>query len=243
MLWQTVARFVQQRRESGTDRGDLLSMLLRATDTEADGSGMSDLQLRDECITIFTAGHETTANALTFTWYLLAQHAEVAHTMHEELRSVLGGRLPTADDVPLLSYTRAVIAESMRLYPPAWAIGREVASDCEIGGYQLARGAVVLISQWVVHRDERFWPEPQKFDPTRWLSKSDRPRYAYFPFGGGQRACIGESFAWMEAILLLATLAQGWRAELIDQGPLALQPTITLRPRGPLRMKLVSSAR
>ncbi len=241
MLWQTVARFVRQRRESGIDRGDLLSMLLRATDTEADGSGMSDLHLRDECITLFTAGHETTANALTFTWYLLAQHPEVVQALDDELSIVLGDRLPTAEDVTRLPYTKAVIAESMRLYPPAWAIGREVTGDCEIGGYPLARGAVVLVSQWVVHRDPRFWPDPDKFDPTRWLTKSaDRPRYAYFPFGGGQRACIGESFAWMEAIILFATLARRWRAELIDREPMRLQPTITLRPRGPLRMKLVA---
>jgi cytochrome P450 len=233
MLDQTIAGFVRQRRAAGVDRGDLLSMLLRATDAEGDGAGMSDRQLRDECITLFSAGHETTANALTFTWYLLAQHADVDAALHDELHSVLGGRPPTNADVPRLPYTRAVLAESMRLYPPAWAIGREVvADDVEIGDWRLKPGAVVLVSQWVTHRDERFWPDPLRFDPRRWQDQKPdaRPRYAYFPFGGGSRACIGESFAWMEATLIIATLAQRWRMELLDPPPVDLQPTITLLP-------------
>jgi cytochrome P450 len=244
MVDQTIAGFIRQRRAAGVDRGDLLSMLLRATDAEGDGSGMSDRHLRDECITLFSAGHETTANALTFTWYLLAQHPEVEATLREELRSVLGGRPPTNADVPRLPYTRAVLAESMRLYPPAWAIGREVMADnVEIAGYRLKPKAVVLISQWVTHRDERFWPDPQRFDPRRWLDhKSDtRPRYAYFPFGGGSRGCIGESFAWMEATLIIATLAQRWRMDLLDPPPVHLQPTITLRPRRGIRVRLLQS--
>ena len=238
MLFGKIAEFIQQRRTSGVDRGDLLSMLLRATDTEGDGSAMNDVQLRDECITLFTAGHETTANALAFTWYLLAQHPDIETALHAELESVLNGRLPTAEDVPRLTYTRAVLSESMRLYPPAWAIGREVTTTCEIGGYTLQPGAVVLLSQWVTHRDERFWPDPMRFDPARWLNKTDRPRYAYFPFGGGSRACIGESFAWIEATLLLATLAQHWRMKLLDPPPLPLLPAITLRPRQGIRAVL-----
>ena len=239
LLWAKIAEFIHQRRTSGVDRGDLLSMLLRATDGEGDGQGMSDLQLRDECITLFTAGHETTANAMTFAWYLLAQHPDIEGRLHDELQTVLNGRLPTAEDVPLLPYTRAVLAEAMRLYPPAWAIGREVVTECQIGGYMLKPGAVVLVCQWITHRDERFWPNPLRFDPGRWLGKTDRPRYAYFPFGGGARACIGESFAWMEAILLLATLAQGWRAQLLDDAPLALLPAITLRPKNGVRARLI----
>ncbi len=238
MLWGKIAGFIQQRRESGVDRGDLLSMLLRATDSEGDGSAMSDVQLRDECITLFTAGHETTANALTFTWYLLSQNPDVEKEMHEELRSVLQGRVPTAEDVAKLPYMKAVLAESMRLYPPAWAIGREVITECEVGGYALPRGAVVLVCQWVTHRDARYWPDPLRFDPNRWLGKIDRPRYAYFPFGGGSRACIGESFAWMESILLMATLAQQWQAQLLDPSPLVLQPSITLRPRFSVKARL-----
>ena len=238
MLWGKIAEFIQQRRDSGVDRGDLLSMLLRATDSEGDGSAMSDVQLRDECITLFTAGHETTANALTFTWYLLSQNPDVEKEMHEELRSVLHGRVPTAEDVAKLPYMKAVLAESMRLYPPAWAIGREVITECEVGGYALPRGAVVLVCQWVTHRDARYWPDPLHFDPNRWLGKIDRPRYAYFPFGGGSRACIGESFAWMESILLMATLAQQWQAQLLDPSPLVLQPSITLRPRFSVKARL-----
>ena len=238
MLWGKIAEFIQQRRDSGVDRGDLLSMLLRATDSEGDGSAMSDVQLRDECITLFTAGHETTANALTFTWYLLSQNPDVEKEMHEELRSVLQGRVPTAEDVAKLPYMKAVLAESMRLYPPAWAIGREVITECEVGGYALPRGAVVLVCQWVTHRDARYWPDPLHFDPNRWLGKIDRPRYAYFPFGGGSRACIGESFAWMESILLMATLAQQWQAQLLDPSPLVLQPSITLRPRFSVKARL-----
>ena len=240
LLWAKIAEFIHQRRASGVDRGDLLSMLLRATDGEGDGQGMSDLQLRDECITLFTAGHETTANAMTFAWYLLAQHPDIEGHLHDELQTVLNGRVPTAKDVPLLPYTRAVLAEAMRLYPPAWAVGREVLTECQIGGYTLRPGAVVLVCQWITHRDERFWPDPSRFDPGRWLEKTDHPRYAYFPFGGGARACIGESFAWMEAILLLATLAQGWRAQLLDPAPLALLPAITLRPRDGVRARLVA---
>jgi cytochrome P450 len=237
-LWATVMRFVAERRASGIDRGDLLSMLLKATDDEGDHTGMTDVQLRDECITLFTAGHETTANALTFTWYLLAQNPHVETELHKELTTILAGRPPTKDDVPKLPYTRAVIAESMRLYPPAWALGREVITECEIGGWTLAPKSVVLLSQWVTHRDPRFWPDPLKMDPTRWLGKSDRPRYAYYPFGGGVRSCIGEAFAWMEAILLIATLAQHWKLHLLDDQPVALQPTITLRPQHGIRMKL-----
>ena len=240
LLWQTLARFVEQRRTSGVDRGDLLSMLLRARDTEGDNSAMTDLQLRDEVMTLFTAGHETSANALTFTWYLLAQNPAAQEKLHAELARVLGGRPPGHEDLPQLEYLRQVVAESMRLYPPAWALGRQALRDCTVGAWQVPKDTVVLMSQWVTHRDARFWPDPEKFDPDRWTTekKNERPRWAYYPFGGGPRQCIGESFAWMEIMLGIATLAQQWRLELVDDRPLDLLATITLRPRHGIRMKL-----
>jgi cytochrome P450 len=244
-LMTLIDRFIQDRRANDTGRDDLLSRLLRATDSEAGGAGgaMTDRQLRDEAITLFTAGHETTANALTFTLYLLSQHREVAQTLREELKQILGGRLPTAADVERLPYTRMVLSESMRLYPPAWALGRESTEAVTIAGHEVAAGSVVLLSQWVTHRDPRWWPEPQRFDPLRFSpeNRAARPRWAYFPFGGGSRQCIGESFAWMEAIVVLATLAQRWEMEyLAEQGVPGLRPLITLRPSGPVRMRLRS---
>lgn len=241
-LNDTIDRFIAERRAAGPmgARDDLLSRLLAATDTEGDGAGMSDRQLRDEAITLFTAGHETTAVALTFTFYLLSQNPRVEAELHAELDRVLGGRDPSAEDVERLPFTRRVLAESMRLYPPAWAVGRQVVEPCTIAGYELAKNAVVLLSQWVTHRDERWWPDPLKFNPTRFdeTSRAARPRWAYFPFGGGSRGCIGESFAWMEAILVLATLAQRWTMRFEGADAPKLQPLITLRPAGPVRMRL-----
>lgn len=220
------------RRASGEDRGDLLSMLLRAQDTEGASGGMTDRQLRDEVITLFLAGHETTANALTWTWALIADHPEAEHHLHAEIDAVLQGRIPTADDVARLPYTRAVVAESMRLYPPAWTMGRRALVDYHWSGYDVPAGSLVLMSQWVVHRDQRWWPEPERFDPERWLSEpKPRPRFAYFPFGGGNRICVGEGFAWTEAILVLATIAQRWRLVLDPSHLIQPQPLITLRTR------------
>ena len=237
-LMRTIDRFIQERHRSGTQSDDLLSRLLNATDVES--GAMSDKQLRDEAITLFTAGHETTANALTFTFYLLSQHPEVGEQLCAEIQSVLNGRLPTVNDVEQLSFTRMVLSESMRLYPPAWALGRESIEPCTIAGQQINAGAVVLLSQWVTHRDERWWPRPLRFDPQRFSpdNRAARPRWAYFPFGGGSRQCIGESFAWMEAILVIATLAQQWRMEYIETQPPGLRALITLRPAGPMRMRL-----
>ncbi len=232
----TIDRFIAQRRADRAGRDDLLSMLLNARDEERDNGAMTDLQLRDECLTLFTAGHETTANALTFTFYLLSQNAAAEAELHEEL-----DRVQTMD-VEQLVFTRAVIAESMRLYPPAWAVARQAKQDVEICGEKVARGEVVLMSQWVVHRDGRWWPRPEQFDPHRWLPVDpSRPRWAYFPFGGGPRACIGEAFAWTEATLALATLARQWRIRVLDPRPPKLLPTITLRPRD--GMPAVVSAR
>lgn len=239
-LMGTIDGFIRERRRDGRDRGDLLSRLVRATDAEGDGGVMTDRQLRDEAITLFTAGHETTANALTFTFYLLSEHPEVERELHDELRRVLAGRLPTMQDVENLAYTRMVLSEAIRLYPPAWALGRESIAPCTLAGCEVPAGAVVLLSQWVTHRDPRWWPDPLAFDPLRFSpeNRAGRPRWAYFPFGGGSRQCIGEAFAWTEAILVIATLAQRWRMEYVGTGLPRLQPLITLRPRGPVNVKL-----
>jgi cytochrome P450 len=239
-LDQTIYRLIGERRASGADRGDLLSMLLLAQDTEGDGSGMSDLQLRDEALTIFLAGHETTANALTWTWYLLSQNPKVEARLHAELDSSLDGRAPSFDDLQRLPYTRMVLAESMRLYPPAWAIGRRAINAMDVAGYTIPSGSVVLMSQFIMHRDPRFFVDPERFDPERWSPEAiaERPKFSYFPFGGGARVCIGEQFAWMEGILLLASLAQQWRARLVPGHVVDLQPLITLRPRYGMKMTL-----
>jgi cytochrome P450 len=240
-LDRTIYGIIEERRASGEDRGDLLSMLLLAQDEEGDGGGMSDVQLRDEAMTIFLAGHETTANALAWTFYLLAQHPDVAQQLSRVLDEILGDRLPTAADYPRLQYVEMVLAESMRLFPPAWAVSRYSIEDVSIGGWDLPKGAVAIVSQSVIHRDPRFWPDPERFDPLRFTAegKASRPKYAYFPFGAGPRMCIGEGFAWMEGVLLLATLAQKWRMELRSRN-VTPQASITLRPKGGIAMKLVA---
>jgi cytochrome P450 len=235
-----IYRLIAERRSRrDVAAGDLLSLLLAARDEEADGRGMTDRQLRDEAITVFLAGHETTANALAWTWWLLAGHPEVARRWRDELAAVLQGRLPAAGDVARLPFTRMIVAESMRLYPPAWIIGRRAIEDVDIQGFLVRRGTIVLASQWVTQRDPRFFPDPDVFRPARWEETAPpRPRYAYFPFGGGSRVCIGETFAWMEAILVLATIGQRWRLARVDPGPVPMLPKITLRPKGPLWMRV-----
>lgn len=234
----TIYRMIAERRRSGDDRGDLLSMLLAARDEEGDGTGMSDLQLRDELMTLFLAGHETTANALTWTFYLLSQNVFAERRMFAEVDEALGGRPPSTDDLPHLRYTECVLAESMRLFPPAWGMGRRTLEEVTIGGYRLPRGAHVAMAPWVVHRDERFWPEPLRFDPDRFSpeARASRSKFAYFPFGGGARQCIGEPFAWMEGVLILATVAQRWRLRLAVGQRVEPQALITLRPRHGMRM-------
>ena len=236
-----VYRMIEDRRRSGEDRGDLLSMLLMARDEEHDGGRMSDGQLRDEVMTLFLAGHETTANALSWTWYLLAQNPEAEARLHEEIDTVLGGRRPVFEDLPRLGYAEMVLAESMRLYPPAWGLGRRSRRGQFLGGIAIPVDALVLMSPYLVQRDPRFFPEPLRFDPTRFTpeAKASRPKFAYFPFGGGTRVCIGEGFAWMEGVLLLATLAQRWCLRRDDPSPVAEAPLITLRPRDGIRMKVV----
>lgn len=238
---------INERRRSGEDAGDLLSMLLLAQD-EDDGTTMTDEQIRDEALTLFLAGHETTANAMTWTWYLLSQNSDAEAKLHAELDRVLGSdedeptlRVPTMDDLPNLKYTEAVFAESMRLYPPAWAIGRNVAAEHEFGGYRAVPGTLILTSPYVMHRDARFWENPDEFIPERWETQSVKEagqQNIYFPFGGGVRRCIGESFAWTEGILLIATIARKWKLSLVPDQKIGLQPQITLRPKFGMRMKV-----
>ncbi len=243
-LDETVYRIIRERRRTNEDRGDLLSMLLIAQDEEGDGTGMTDEQLRDEAMTIFLAGHETTANALTWTWYLLSQHPEVEARLHAEVDAVLGGRLPTAADYSKLKYTEMVFAESMRLYPPAWVFGRRALEAFSLGNYRLPARALILMSPYVVQRRPDFYPAPERFDPERWTpeEKEKRPKFSYFPFGGGPRACIGEGFAWMEGVLILATMAQKWRMRLAPEARVVPEPLITLRPKYGMPMILEARA-
>lgn len=236
----TIYRAIAQRRASGDARDDLLGMLLAARDEEDDGAGMTDEQLRDELLTLFLAGHETTANALAWTWHLLAQHPEAEARLRDELWTVLGGRVPAAEDYAALPFTRAVLAESMRIRPPAWTIGRQPLEDFEAGGYRVRAGSIVLVSPWIVHRDPRWWSEPEAFRPERWMApdfEASLPRFAYFPFGGGPRKCIGEGFAWMEGVLALATMARRWRLSPLPGAHVVPEARITLRPVG-LRMRV-----
>lgn len=233
---ELIYRIIASRRAAPA-RDDLLGTLLAAQDE--DGTRMSDKQLRDEAITLFLAGHETTALTLAHTLYLLSKNPDVERKVHAEVTSVLGadgaGRLPTAEDVRALRYTERVLKESMRLYPPAWATGREVAEDVEIGGYTMPKGSQIMASQWIVHRDPRWFPNPEGFDPDRWSPEraSSIPRYAYFPFGGGPRVCIGNHFAMMEATLILAMIVQRFRVDLLAGQRLSLKPSVTLRQAGP----------
>jgi len=237
---------IAERRAEGpgSSRGDLLSMLLRAQDEEGDGGGMTDCQLREEVVTLLLAGRETTSNALTWTFYLLSQNLAAEERWRQELRDVLGGRPPAMDDLPALSWTEKVLAESMRLFPPAWGIGRRAAHDLVLGGYPVREGTILALPPYVIHRDERFWPDPLRFDPERFTAeaKAARPRFAYLPFGGGARSCIGEPFAWMEGVLLLATIGQRWRLRLASGHPVEPQALITLRPRYGMRMRVEPAA-
>lgn len=228
----TIYRMIRERA-AGEDRGDLLSMLLLATDTEGDGGRMDERQVRDEALTLFLAGHETTANLLTWTWLLLARHPEVEARLHAEVDAVLGdGEVPGFEAMARLPYTRAVLAETMRFYPPAYVLGRRATAPVEIGGYVLPAETLVLLPQCVVHRDPRWWPDADRYEPARWLQPDEgRPKFAYFPFAAGTRICIGEQFAWLEGVLALATLARRWRVRVPGPDP-APEPIITLRPAG-----------
>jgi cytochrome P450 len=237
-LDEIVLSIIRKRRESKTPANDLLQRLLDARDEQ--GQSMNEEQLREEVMTLFIAGHETTANALTWTWYLLSQNPEVEKKLAVELDSVLAGRAPALADLPRLPYTEMVLKESMRLYPPAWGVGRRALEDFEVGGYRIPAGTNVFMLQWVTHRDARFFPAPERFDPERWrddpIRKGKIPRFAYFPFGGGPRVCIGAGFAMMEATLLLATIAQRYRFTLAPEAVVAPFFSITLRPKYGLPM-------
>jgi cytochrome P450 len=230
----TIQRLIDQRRQTG-DTGDLLSMLIAAAE---DGEAMSDRQLRDEALTLLLAGHETTANLLTWTAMLLAQHPAVAQRLEEEIDRVLGDRLPTMEDPPQLSYTARVLSETLRLYPPVWAMSRQALRDYPVGPYRLPAGSVVIVSPAVTHRDPRWFPDPDRFDPDRWAPEAvaARPKFSFFPFGGGSRQCLGESFAWLEATIVLAVLVRRWRFSLVPNQPIATEPLVTLRPRDGMLM-------
>ncbi len=246
MLDRLIYGMIAERRAEGRDRGDLLSMLLAATDAEDPGDGapaqsmptqsMSDEQVRDECITIILAGHETTANALSFALHLLAWHPDAQQRIADEAVQVLGTRAPTAEDYPRLSYSNRVFAEAMRLYPPVWVTSRMAVEAYQVAGFTIPVGAAVLAPQFAVHRDPRWWPDPDRFDPDRFTedAKAARPRNSYFPFGGGSRMCIGEGLAWMEGTLALAVLARDWKMSPppgSTEVPLT-EASITLRPAG-----------
>jgi len=231
---------IADRRSRAREGGDLLSMLLAARDEE-DGSAMTDRQIRDEAMTIFLAGHETTANALTWTWYLLSQSPEVEARLRDEVRGALGSRLPTMADVASLPFVEKVVTESMRLYPPAWMIGRRAIEPYTIDGFTAPARTIFVMSQWVMHRDGRFFADPLRFNPDRWSNefKAALPKMAYFPFGGGPRNCIGEAFAWIELVLLVATISQQWSLRLVPGHPVVPQPLVTLRTRHGMKMTAV----
>lgn len=232
-------RVIARRRQQLVDKGDLLSMLLLARDEET-GQGMDDRQLNAEVLALLLAGHETTALALTWTWYLLDTHPEVEQRLYASLTSVLGGRVPTVDDLPHLPYLRMVLDEALRLYPPAWSFLRHAVAADTLGGYRIPKGAMVLISPYTTHRHPAFWEQPEVFDPERFLPDrlASRPRFAYLPFGGGPRQCIGTAFALTEAQLVLATVAQRYRLRMVPGHLVEPEPVITLRLRHGLRMRL-----
>lgn len=237
-LDRIVNDLIAERRRSGEDKGDLLSMLMSARDPET-GEGMSDTQLRDEAMTVFVAGHETTANALTWTLGLLSRHPDAERTLRREVVQVLGDRLPTFQDLDRLVFTEQVIKESMRVVPPVWIIARSAMADDVIGGYRIPRGSWVFVSPYLTHHDPRFWANPEGFDPERFSAQEDakRPKGAYFPFALGPRKCIGEAFAMMEARLILASIVRRFRLELVPGRWIEFDPTVTLRPKGGLWMR------
>jgi cytochrome P450 len=236
----TIYRLISERRKDGRDHGDLLSMLLAAEDAENPQKRLTDTEVRDQAMTLFIAGHETTANALAWTWHLLTQHEPVRVRMKAEIDAVLGpDRLPGLEDAAKLPYTTAVFSESMRLFPPVWVVGRRALEDVTIGDYEVPARTIVISSQYLIHRDERYWPNALEFRPERWLdekAQEARPKFAYFPFGGGARVCIGDAFAWTEGVLLLAVMARRWRFEPAPGHVTAINPTVTLRPKFGLKM-------
>jgi len=254
-----VFNMIQEHRNNTANerpKSDLLYTLLEAQDSDAGIKRMTDTQLRDEVMTIFLAGHETTANALTWTFYLLSEYPSVEAKLYEELKSILGNgngnggskqeangldlRIPTVDDIPNLQYTEKIVRESMRLYPPAWTLGRQAIYDYNLDGYVIPAKSIILMSQYVMHRNPKYFPEPDLFYPERWTRENriELPRFSYFPFGGGIRGCIGEAFAWMEGILIVATVCRRWRMLHEPNHKVELKPLITLRPKYGMKMQL-----
>ncbi|HJS55146.1 MAG TPA: cytochrome P450 [Chitinophagaceae bacterium] len=240
LLDEIIYQIIDDRKQSGIDNGDLLSLLIRAQNEKGPEGGMSDKQIHDEAITLFLTAFDTTSIALTWTWYLLFQNPGAEAELHNEIDSVLNDRIPTAEDLSHLKYTRMVMGESMRLYPPIYIIAREAVNDFEIDKYVLRAGTLILMSPYLIHRDPRFHQDPEKFNPHTWdkLSRNESSKYQYFPFGVGPRSCIGQHFAWMEGILVLASIAQSWRLELVPGHPVKLQQRINLRPKYGMLMKL-----
>ncbi len=229
---------IAERRSGKTDAGDLLSMLLLARD-EDDGSGMTDKQVRDEAMTIFLAGHETTSNGMSWMWYLLAQNPEVFQKLRNEVKG-LNGKTPTLDDLVRLPYAMQIFKEALRIYPPAYILVRTATEDAVVDGYKIKKGAVVMISPYLLHRKAEFFPDPEKFDPDRFSSENEKaiPRYAYLPFGAGPRICIGNQFAMIEGHLMTATIAQKYSFELVDSDPIEIEPLITLRPKRGIKVRV-----
>jgi cytochrome P450 len=234
-----LGKVIGAHRQQPDKYHDMLSLLMSSQD-EMGAGYMSDELLLDESLTLFLAGHETTANALTWTWYLLAQHPQVQSRLRQEIESVLEGRIPTLDDLPRLEYTGAVFRESLRLYPPAWIIAREAVTAYRLGPFDVPPGATIFMSPYATQRDPRFWKEPEEFDPDRWLdgSAAGRPKFVFYPFGAGTRVCIGEQFAMMEGVLLIAILARQWKFHLVPGQTVELWPQITLRPRHSIHFEL-----
>jgi cytochrome P450 len=239
-LDQLMFQMIAERRAGGLEQNDLLTMLVRIRDSEDAPKGMTDQQVRDEILTLFTAGHETIANALMWTWYLLAENPGVAEKLCAELDAVLAGRLPCVSDLEKLPYTRMVFSESMRIFPPVWIMGRRALRDTAMGEYVIPKRSHVHVSQFLMHRDARYFPEPERFDPQRWTPEAiaARPKFSYFPFGGGGLQCIGEGFAWTEGMLVIATLASRWRMKVVPGHRIELEPRITLHSRHGMPMIL-----
>lgn len=231
-LNRLIYNVIRERRESRSDTGDLLSMLLAAQEQQG-GETMTDQQVRDEVMTLFVAGHETSATALAWTWYVLATRPDIAARVYEEVDTLLDGRRPTIEDVARFRYTRMVILETMRLYSPVYLYDRSPSCDVVLGGYRIKKGAILFLSPYVMHRHPRYYADPDQFDPERWRPEAaeKRPKHAYFPFGGGPRTCVGEQFAWTEMVLIVATLLQRWRVELAPDQRIVVEPLITMRPK------------
>ena len=235
-----IRRRLAERRQSGEEHDDLLSTLVSVLDDPDTDPHTNDLRIRDEAVTFFLAGFETLGTALAWTWYLLSQNPAAQAELQEECDRVLGSKLPSVADLHELSYTKAVFAEAMRIYPPIWALARYLVRDFEAGGYVLPARSIVIMSQYLMHRDPRYFADPLKFDPRRWTpeAKSSRPQYSYFPFGGGPRGCLGEGLAWTQGVLLIASITQRWRMKSCMTRPLALQPGITLQPKHDIVLQL-----